>query len=74
MTERTKVLARVEELLWAIVVCDVEGVSAHREALLGRLGELERRAAQLSVPDLYSEVVAITLTTQARRDKSSLSD
>jgi hypothetical protein len=74
MTERTKLLVRVEELLWAIAVSDVEGVSAHRWSLLERLGALERKAAKLEVPDVYSEVVAIALTTQARRDRSSLSD
>ena len=74
MTERAKILARAEELLWALAVCDVEEVSGHRESILERLNELERKAAGLGIPDVYAEVVAIAVTAQARRDKSSLSD
>ena len=50
-------LERAEHLLWVITRCDVEGLSTPRADVLRRLAELEYRAAQLGVPDLYRKVL-----------------
>ena len=56
-SEAARIVARAAELLWAVALCDVENVSAHRSALLRRLGDLEQIAAQAGVADLYTEAV-----------------
>jgi hypothetical protein len=54
---RPKIVDRAEELLWVIARCDVENTQAHRSTALERLRNLELRAAEMRIPDLYREVV-----------------
>jgi len=54
---RPRIVDRAKELLWVIARCDVEDVEAHRRIALERLRDLELRAAELRIPDLYREVV-----------------
>ncbi|HLK51168.1 MAG TPA: hypothetical protein VKT49_23660 [Bryobacteraceae bacterium] len=51
------ILERAEHLLWVMARCDVEDLPTHRSDVLRRLAELEHRAAQLGVPDLYRKVL-----------------
>jgi hypothetical protein len=51
------VVRAAEHLLWVLVRADVENLSAPRCDLLHRLDELERRAADLNIPDLYRQVL-----------------
>jgi hypothetical protein len=53
-----ELVSRAKELLWVIARCDVENVSAHRPMALAMLRDLESRAAELKINDLYREVVA----------------
>jgi hypothetical protein len=53
-----ELVSRAEELLWVIARCDVEDVRAHRPMALAMLRDLESRAAELKIDDLYREVVA----------------
>jgi len=53
-----ELVSRAKELLWVIARCDVENVSAHRPVALAMLRDLESRAAELKIDDLYGEVVA----------------
>jgi len=52
-----EIIDRTEELLWVIARCDVENITAHRGLALAKLQELERRAAEADIHDLYAEVV-----------------
>ena len=54
---RPRIVDRAKELLWVIARCDVEDVQAHRSAALERLRDLELRAAEMRIPDLYREIV-----------------
>jgi len=54
---RPAIVQRARELLWVIARCDVEDVQAHRSTALERLRELEVRAAEMKIPDLYREVM-----------------
>jgi len=55
--EAAEVVQATEHLLWVLARADVENLSAPRCDLLHRLDELERRAAALNIPDLYSQVL-----------------
>jgi hypothetical protein len=55
--ETVEVVQAAEHLLWVLARADVENLSAPRRNLLQRLDELERRAADLNVPDLYRQVL-----------------
>jgi hypothetical protein len=54
---RPRIVDRAKELLWVIARCDVEGIQAHRTTALQRLRDLELKAAEMRIPDLYREVV-----------------
>jgi hypothetical protein len=54
---RPRIVNRAKELLWVIARCDVENVQAHRSIALERLRDLEVRAAEMRIPDLYREVM-----------------
>ena len=54
---RPRIVDRAKELLWVIARSDVEDVQAHRSTALERLRDLELRAAEMRIPDLYREVV-----------------
>lgn len=56
-SETAEVVRAAEHLLWVLARADVENLSAPRRDLLHRLDELERRAAALNIPDLYSQVL-----------------
>jgi hypothetical protein len=53
-----ELVSRAKELLWVNARCDVENISAHRPMALAMLRDLESRAAELKIEDLYGEVVA----------------
>jgi hypothetical protein len=55
--EAAEVVQAAEHLLWVLARADVENLSAPRCDLLHRLDELERCAAALNIPDLYSQVL-----------------
>jgi len=55
--ETVEVVQAAEHLLWVLARADVENLSAPRRNLLKRLDELERRAADLNIPDLYRQVL-----------------
>ncbi|HUI56495.1 MAG TPA: hypothetical protein VLY04_16080 [Bryobacteraceae bacterium] len=57
MPEKSKIVSRAEELLWVIARCDVEDVRAHRATALDHLRDLEIRAAEMRMPNLYREVM-----------------
>ena len=52
-----EVVRAAEHLLWVLARADVENLSAPRCDLLHRLDELERRATDLNIPDLYRQVL-----------------
>ena len=52
-----ELLNRAEYLLWVIAATDVDGVTAHRRIVLLRLEELESKARELGVLNLYATVV-----------------
>jgi len=56
-SEATDVVWAAEHLLWVLARADVENLSAPRCDLLHRLEELERRAADLDISDLYRQVL-----------------
>ena len=56
-SEAAEVVQATEHLLWVLARADVENLSAPRGHLLHRLDELERRAADLNIPDLYRQVL-----------------
>ena len=55
-------------LLRVLARCDVENLSVQRVSVLRRLRQVETRAAELGVSDLYGEVVRNPVT---RRLQSS---
>jgi hypothetical protein len=55
--EAAEVVRAAEHLLWVLARADVENLSAPRRDLLHRLDELESRAADLHIPDLYRQVL-----------------
>jgi len=56
-TGRPTIVYRAKELLWVIARCDVENLQTQRNTALQHLRDLEQRAAELSIPDLYREVI-----------------
>ena len=54
-----ELLSRAKELLWVIARCDVENIGAHRTTALAKLRDLEFRATELKIRDLYREVVGV---------------
>ena len=56
-SEIRAVVERAEHLLWVIARHDVESLSERPADVLRRLRELEARATQLGVSDLYQEVL-----------------
>lgn len=52
-----ELLSRAKELLWVIARCDVENVNAHRAKALEMLHDLESRAHELKIGDLYRAVI-----------------
>jgi hypothetical protein len=61
--ETVEVVLAAEHLLWVLARADVENLSAPRRNLLQRLDELERRAADLNIPDLYRQVLLLCQQT-----------
>jgi hypothetical protein len=56
-SETVDVVRAAEHLVWVLARADVDNLSAPRCDLLRRLDELERRAADLNIPDLYRQVL-----------------
>jgi hypothetical protein len=56
-SEAAEVVRAAEHVLWVLARADVENLSAPRCDLLEKLDELERRAADLNIPDLYHQVL-----------------
>ena len=50
-------LERAEHLLWVIARCDVDGIVTPRAGALRRFRDLETRALQFGVTDLYQKVL-----------------
>ena len=61
--EAAAVVSAAEHSLWVLARADVENLSAPRCDLLDRLYELERRAADLNIPDLYRQVLLLCQQT-----------
>jgi uncharacterized protein YunC (DUF1805 family) len=55
--ETRELLNRVEYMLWVIAAADIEGVRAHRQVVLLKLEELEAKARELGIRNLYAELV-----------------
>ena len=55
--ETHELLNRVEYLLWVIAAADIDGVRAHRQIVLLKLEELEAKARELGIRNLYAELV-----------------
>ena len=55
--ETLELLNRTEYMLRVIAAADVDGVTAHRRIVLLKLEELESRARELGVPNLYAALV-----------------
>jgi uncharacterized protein YunC (DUF1805 family) len=55
--ETLELLNRAEHMLWVIAAADVDGVTAHRQIVLMKLEELESKARELGVQDLYAALV-----------------
>lgn len=55
-SELAGLMERAEHLLWVIARSDVEDLSEQRPAVLQRLNEVEERAAQLGVSNVYEEI------------------
>ena len=53
-----ELVSRAKELLWVIARCDVENINAHRTTALTMLHDLESRASELEIRDLYVAVMA----------------
>lgn len=52
-----ELLSRAEYMLWVIAATDIDGVTAHRRIVLLKLEELESKARDLGVPNLYAALV-----------------
>ena len=55
--ETRELLDRAEYLLWVIAATDIDGVSAHRRIVLLKLDELESKARELGIVNLYAALV-----------------
>ncbi len=60
-TSVEQIVSRAAELLRAIAMCDVEGVSAHRDVLLANLHQLELQAPAFGIRDLYDAVMQLSV-------------
>ena len=49
-----ELLIRAEYMLWAIAATDIDGVTAHRRMVLLKLEELESKARELGILNLYA--------------------
>jgi hypothetical protein len=56
-TDRLELLKRAQDMLWAIAATDVNGVTTHRLILLQNLQEVELKARELGILNLYAAVV-----------------
>ena len=52
-SETGRVIDGAEHLLWVLARQDVEALHVQRQYVLQRLCELEKRAGELGIPDLY---------------------
>jgi hypothetical protein len=52
-----ELLNRAEYMLWVIAATDIDGVTAHRRIVLLKLEELESKARELGIPNLYAALV-----------------
>ena len=55
--EALELVKRAEYMLWAIAATDINGVTTHRRILLQKLEELESKAHELGIPNLYAALV-----------------
>lgn len=55
-SELAGLMERAEQLLWILARSDVEDLPEQRHVLLERLQEMETRASQLGVSNLYEEI------------------
>jgi hypothetical protein len=55
--ETLELLNRAENMLWVIAATDVDGVKAHRRIVLLKLDELESKARDLGIVNLYAALV-----------------
>jgi hypothetical protein len=55
--ERLELLDRTEYLLWVMAATDIDGVTAHRRVVLLKLGELESKARELGILNLYAALI-----------------
>ena len=56
-SELTTLVERAEHLLWVLARYDVERLTERRSGVLRCLGELEQRARQLGVTNLYEKIL-----------------
>jgi hypothetical protein len=52
-----ELLNRAEYMLWVIAATDIDGVTAHRQIVLLKLEDLESKARELGVLNLYAALV-----------------
>jgi len=55
--EMLELLKRAEYMLWVIAATDINGVTAHRQMVLQKLEELESRAHELGIQNLYAALI-----------------
>jgi len=55
--ETLELLNRAEYMLWVIAATDVDGVTAHRRIVLLKLDELESKARELGILNLYATLI-----------------
>jgi hypothetical protein len=55
--ETFELLSRAEYLLRVIAAADIDGVTAHRRMVLRKLEELESKARELGILNLYAALV-----------------
>ncbi len=55
--KQLEILKRAEYMLWVIAAADINGVKAHRGIVLVKLGELESKARELGILNLYAALL-----------------
>jgi hypothetical protein len=55
--EMHELLKSAEYMLWVIAATDINGVTAHRRVVLQKLEELESRAHELGIQNLYAALI-----------------
>jgi hypothetical protein len=55
--ETLEVLNRTEYMLWVIAATDINGVTSHRRVVLQKLEELESKARELGIQNLYEALI-----------------